>query len=698
MWFVRLWHKWLKRYRSYVPASHDHLSLNALLLLFFLTFVATTGIGAYLDNYLFYQPAMKLRMKMNRQPQLVDAIRLIVVDDRSLEKMGRTPSLKEWLQIGTLLRSAGYEMGLFQGFIDLERDVGDVASLDPEQVLPLYAGAVRNVDPNNIRALKAIELPTPLSLPCDVPQLVPKELQFDTLQTMTPKAFPFLAGIGDIALVSNHMLPRGMWLPAGGVGPKLPADQSRFIPPLGAWVLHPGKDSCLGRGLVSADGAIYTDFVKADEALHAALPVTAFFDKSYQNIVSQPSEKLSAKLAGGKVAIFIPEAFTGSRFIDSPHGKLPSYLTTVSLANSLLAKRPLLMPISPLLILFVGLCLCFGLSYWLNFKRFAIAAIAAIVGIYLSALVAVIVLDRLFPPATLLLGMALLCVVRSANHFLATVTAKTRLEKDLELGRTVQNLFIPAHLTGAIENWQYTFIYQPYGAMSGDWLQVFQPEPQTETPAMIAIGDVVGKGASAALITAVIASLWTKLRQQTAAVPVDAITGHVQNFLASMHYAIAETFKGQQNSTISLAAFHREHVVLTACGAPHWVLWQKSGTVTSVTLPPQNPLGRSVKQATIEYKSKALTMTPGDVLIAYSDGVLDGSQARSKFIKALQGQAIPQGAALLQDFVVQTARKAGEGQTLPDDFTLLVLQYFPCQVPAISSTMETTHPDLVKAE
>ena len=698
MRFAQLWQKSIKGYPNHVAGGSDHLTINALLLVLILAIMGTTGLGSYLDNYLFYQPIMQLRMKLGRQPKLTEAIRIILVDDRSLEKLGRTPSLAEWLQIGAMLRASGYQIGLFQGFIDLERDIGVLDSLPTDKLLPLYAGAVGNVDSHNIRALNVASLPEPFSALCPTPPAEASRLKFSGLQTMSTKAFPFLTGLGDIALVSNHKLPAGLFFSLPNLASNNRSESLRFIPPLGALVTAPHPDSCLGQGLVSADGSIYTDFVKVEEALQASLPVTVFFDKSYKNIVSQPSEKLSAKLAGGTVAIFVPEAYTGSRFIDSPHGKLPSYLTTVSLANSILSQRILLLPFHPMIGLSIGLAFIWGLSFLLTFRNFTIVSVTLIAGGYLCSGAALVFFDTLIPPATAALSMALLCLVRSADHFLATVTTKTRLEKDLELGRTVQNLFTPTTMAGAMGHWHYSFVYQPFGAMSGDWLQVFQPEDDCQTPAIIAIGDVVGKGASAALITAVIASLWSKLKFQKQSINVDSIEHHVNDFLNTMNTAIAETFKGQQNSTISLAAVMQNHALLTSCGAPFWILWQADGTVTSLRTTPQNPLGRASHHSDTPYSFRSLTMTAGDVLIAYSDGVLDGSQARSKFIKSLQSQSMPQTASTLQNFIASAARKAGEGFTLPDDFTLLILQYNPFCPLEKSSTIATPLAAVTKAE
>ena len=64
------------------------------------------GLGEYLDMNLFYDPARIVELALGRAPGLDPRLRVILLEDRSLRRLGRTPHLAEWLDVAALLGRA----------------------------------------------------------------------------------------------------------------------------------------------------------------------------------------------------------------------------------------------------------------------------------------------------------------------------------------------------------------------------------------------------------------------------------------------------------------------------------------------------------------------------------------------------------------------------------------------------------------
>src|SRR5262249_21631655 len=104
----------------------------------------------YLNNYLFLEPMMRLRAGLGLQPTLNPEVRLILVEDRSLEKMGRMPTFGEWYEIARLLGAYGIEKTFLQGAPSLKSEIGSLQ--DEQHSGELIAGAVVTAENENIRA------------------------------------------------------------------------------------------------------------------------------------------------------------------------------------------------------------------------------------------------------------------------------------------------------------------------------------------------------------------------------------------------------------------------------------------------------------------------------------------------------------------------------------------------------------------
>jgi serine phosphatase RsbU (regulator of sigma subunit) len=184
---------------------------------------------------------------------------------------------------------------------------------------------------------------------------------------------------------------------------------------------------------------------------------------------------------------------------------------------------------------------------------------------------------------------------------------------------------------------------------------------------VLAIGDVVGKGPRAALSTAVVAAAFHRLAKTGFEDPRAALT--------EMDDALKATFRGKQNTTLSLAAVRRDGIQVFACGAPHWLHARAGGAVEPVRTKPSKLLGMELGTAT--FHDATVTLAPGDLLIAYTDGVMEGMVLRGRFQRALAEalKAKPEATfAEVQATVERIATELGKTMGVEDDFTLLVIQ------------------------
>ncbi len=657
---------WKKKTKERLAELKIHLlklSSNLLMVLFPIAIVmAFTNFGPYLNHYLFYNPLLQLRANFGFQPKLDNSIRLIIVEDRALDKIGRLPTFSEWQSVAKLLFANGFETVMLQGFQNIESEIGEVSERHTQG--KFIVGAVDFPNDRNLRALPVEKIPGNLFVDGDSSSQILNESKF----ALGPEAslFPLIDGLGNLNLHDDNTMPLAYRTPMA----------DKILPNMGLYSV-PGLRWGNGGFLNAhqklprpADNKIYIDFVDSSDAMTKALPVSAFYEKEQKKIKSSLSEKILEKLSGGKIAVLIPEAYTGSRFIDTPLGKVPSYLSTVSVLNSTLEGYFIYRPIASWIIILLGVPVLFSLLFFTRTKIALYGSASLGIVQFIFNGVFLWTLGWVLPAPELLIMCLSGWLVRFVHHQIKTFKDKMKLSHDLEIGSTVQTLLLPKEFSGTSGRWQYHVIFKPYGPMSGDWVQIYQSPPNCIKPfTAIAIGDVVGKGPSAALNTAAIASVWNSFRDDW-----DQGKVEIDSLIMALNRSIFRTFKGQQNSTLSLALLNEENIIVTSYAAPAWFqIDAKKKAIKRIPVPPQNPLGYDGECSKIQ--KSVLTPVPGEVFMAYSDGVMDGSAARRKFQQSITEDGFQ--ASDTQELFVEVEAKAvraGQEDILPDDFTLLLIR------------------------
>lgn len=237
------------------------------------------------------------------------------------------------------------------------------------------------------------------------------------------------------------------------------------------------------------------------------------------------------------------------------------------------------------------------------------------------------------------------------------------MTKSLSEGKGVQTLFMPKVEGGRFRRARYEFAFEPFGHMTGDWIQ-YDVRPDRCT---LAIGDVSGKGPSAALATAVIASAWRQHDHSGA-----EVEPYLKELVLSLNEAVLQTFSRQLFSTLSIICIQNDKITFGSFGAPPWITIS-GGVVTSLRAPPSDPLGL---QSGVKIRLKEMALDDVDMIFAFTDGVMEGRQYLRRLREMAETNPMPKSDQAF-DWVKDCARRAGVGEVLPDDFTMMMVRVDP---------------------
>jgi serine phosphatase RsbU (regulator of sigma subunit) len=242
--------------------------------------------------------------------------------------------------------------------------------------------------------------------------------------------------------------------------------------------------------------------------------------------------------------------------------------------------------------------------------------------------------------------------------------AQKRLELDLKLAREVQHGFLPLR-TPEIPGYAFSAHYEPAYEVGGDYYD-FIPLPGNRTAVLV--GDVAGKGVAAALVMAKL-SADARFCVLTETDPAAAFT--------RLNGLMSESgIEGRFVTLMAAILDPAEHsVTLVNAGHPAPLIYHGAdGTVVEAITKelPGFPLG--VTEG-FEYTSRQVYLKPGDLILAFTDGVIeatnpDGGQLESKGLcAALQGAHLSSRTIVEQ--VLKTLSEFSSGRRQSDDLTLV---------------------------
>ncbi len=190
-----------------------------------------------------------------------------------------------------------------------------------------------------------------------------------------------------------------------------------------------------------------------------------------------------------------------------------------------------------------------------------------------------------------------------------------RMERDLQMAREVQIRLLPP-LPAPLPNAEFAARFLPARSIGGD---VYDFIPYGDGRVAIALGDVSGKAAPAALYAALVSGILRSLAAQ-----------HLQPaaMLAALNQQLQERKLDSQYVTMLFAVWNDTTRTLSVANAgsvqPMLVSPGPNGGTARVIKAEGFPLGLFPD---VEYEEFTLSTQPGDLLVFFSDGIVDADNA-----------------------------------------------------------------------
>ncbi len=237
---------------------------------------------------------------------------------------------------------------------------------------------------------------------------------------------------------------------------------------------------------------------------------------------------------------------------------------------------------------------------------------------------------------------------------------RSALEYDLRLASDIQRRLLPERIFEA-EGWEGAFQYEPHGPVSGDFYDVIDGDEDT----LILLGDVSGKGVSAALLMSHLSAIFRGLAGS--GLRLVEIMEQANRLFCSAISA------GSYATLVAARLLADGEIELSNAG--HVPPIVQNGRIEQ--LPPDGvPLGL-FRQST--YTSQRLSLEGGDRLVLVTDGLVESQDGRGREYGldslSLLVESFPDHGPmeLLERLVADVGRFRG-GRAAADDTTMMVVR------------------------
>ncbi len=258
---------------------------------------------------------------------------------------------------------------------------------------------------------------------------------------------------------------------------------------------------------------------------------------------------------------------------------------------------------------------------------------------------------------------------------LLELTDRVVMKRDLQIAKEIQAWLLPTRPPN-VPGLEIAFATRPANTVAGDYYDVFPRHGLDGTAVtngaesyLIVVADVAGKSVPAAMLMATIqASLRT----------LSMTPGSLLELVSRMNrYVCSNSQNGRRFTTAFLAEYEPLSRVLRYVNAGHNppVLRRKSGTNEELRAGGL-PLG---VMGDASYESGAVTLEPGDLLAAFTDGLVEAENLRSeeyglgRFLALLWANAAAPADAILRSALFDIDRFVGQAAQ-HDDVTLMLLK------------------------
>jgi serine phosphatase RsbU (regulator of sigma subunit) len=246
---------------------------------------------------------------------------------------------------------------------------------------------------------------------------------------------------------------------------------------------------------------------------------------------------------------------------------------------------------------------------------------------------------------------------------------KARIEQELEVAKTIQDVLVPNPEPVDHGVLQFAGFYQPAAQTGGDW---WTWSDLVGGKILIVVGDVTGHGVPSAMITAAAKAACDVARY----VYRDDVT--VTGLLEIMNHAIFESAQRRFVMTCFASIIDPARRTITYANAGHnfpYLYRPSEGKGEFGTLMIRgNRLG---DDRTSRYEAKTTELAPGDVLIWYTDGIVEcenatGEEYGEKRFRASVRRAAHLGVGDMRNMIVSDAVAFFGDTPRKDDITMVV--------------------------
>jgi phosphoserine phosphatase RsbU/P len=260
-------------------------------------------------------------------------------------------------------------------------------------------------------------------------------------------------------------------------------------------------------------------------------------------------------------------------------------------------------------------------------------------------------------------------VAELAHSLAAEAAQRERVNREMEIAREVQERLFPQEMP-VLPGATLAGHCRPALGVGGDYYDVFD---LGEGRTGLAVGDVSGKGISAALL---MASLRASLRGVTLDNPRD-----FANLMDKVNRLVFEASASNRYATFFFAAFDPRTRRLECVNAGHNppILLRSGldGRTETLRLEADGPVVGLLPLA--PYTEQSMTLMPGDLLLLYTDGISeamtheDEEWGEERLIEAAEKVKYKPAYEILRD-LFDAADRFTAGAPQHDDMTLLVLK------------------------
>ena len=267
-------------------------------------------------------------------------------------------------------------------------------------------------------------------------------------------------------------------------------------------------------------------------------------------------------------------------------------------------------------------------------------------------------------------------MTENLERLLVVAKEKERLQAEIEIAREVQEQLYPK-TAPIMKSLCITGLCQPARMVSGDYYD-YQAVPGEKLA--IAIGDVAGKGISAALLMATIqAALRMELRASLELAALSRATANgfhlsTAQMVSDLNQQLYATTSPEKYATFCFALYDEESGTVTYTNAGHLPpILIRNGVATSLdvngTVVGAFPFSK--------YEESKIQLQSGDLLVCYTDGITEPENeygemfGEERLIELVSKNAEREDTQIIQT-VMEAVRQWTNSPELTDDMTVVI--------------------------